>query len=46
MPLTQIEAYKTRMGWTLPFESSRGTTFADDCGAGGGFMLSAFLRRG
>jgi predicted dithiol-disulfide oxidoreductase (DUF899 family) len=46
MPLAQIEAYKARMGWTLPFVSSRGTTFADDCGAGGGFMLSAFLRDG
>ncbi len=46
MPLAQIEAYKERMGWTLPFVSSRGTTFADDCGAGGGFMLSAFLRVG
>ncbi len=46
MPLAQIEAYKARKGWTLPFVSSRGTTFADDCGAGGGFMLSAFLRDG
>src|SRR6202042_2144730 len=46
MPLAQIEAYKERMGWRLPFVSSRGTTFADDCGAGGGFMLSAFLRVG
>ena len=44
MPLAQIEAYKARMGWTMPFVSSRGTTFADDCGAGGGFMLSVFLR--
>jgi predicted dithiol-disulfide oxidoreductase (DUF899 family) len=32
--------------WTLPFVSSRGTTFADDCGAGGGFLLSVFLRDG
>jgi predicted dithiol-disulfide oxidoreductase (DUF899 family) len=46
MPLTQIEAYKAQMGWTVPFVSSRGTSFADDCGAGGGFMLSAFLRDG
>jgi predicted dithiol-disulfide oxidoreductase (DUF899 family) len=44
MPLAQIEAYKARMGWTLPFVSSNGTTFADDCGAGRGFMLSVFLR--
>jgi predicted dithiol-disulfide oxidoreductase (DUF899 family) len=44
MPLAQIEAYKARMGWTLPFVSSHGTSFANDCGAGGGFMLSVFLR--
>ncbi|WP_344939827.1 DUF899 domain-containing protein [Sphaerisporangium flaviroseum] len=46
MPLAQIEAYKTKMGWTLPFVSSHGTPFAEDCGAGGGFMLSVFLRDG
>ena len=46
MPLAQIEAYKAERGWTLACVSSRGTTFADDCGAGGGFMLSAFLRDG
>jgi predicted dithiol-disulfide oxidoreductase (DUF899 family) len=46
MPLAQIEGYKAKMGWTLPFVSSRGTSFADDCGAGGGFMLSMFLRDG
>jgi predicted dithiol-disulfide oxidoreductase (DUF899 family) len=46
MPLAQIEAYKARMGWTVPFVSSAGTTFANDCGAGAGFMLSVFLRSG
>jgi predicted dithiol-disulfide oxidoreductase (DUF899 family) len=46
MPLAQIEAYKKQMGWTLPFVSSHGTSFSDDCGAGGGFMLSVFLRDG
>jgi predicted dithiol-disulfide oxidoreductase (DUF899 family) len=46
MPLAQIEAYKARMGWTMPFVSSRGTTFAADCGAAAGFMLSLFLRDG
>jgi len=46
MPLAQIESYKAKMGWTLPFVSSRGTSFADDCGAGGGFALSMFLRDG
>jgi predicted dithiol-disulfide oxidoreductase (DUF899 family) len=46
MPLAQIEGYKARMGWTMPFVSSHGTAFADDCGASGGFMLSVFLRDG
>ena len=46
MPLDQMEAYWARMGWTVPFVSSRGTTFSQDCGAGGGFMLSMFLRDG
>jgi predicted dithiol-disulfide oxidoreductase (DUF899 family) len=46
MPLAQIEAIKERKGWTMPFVSSHGTTFADDCGAAGGFMLTAFLRDG
>jgi predicted dithiol-disulfide oxidoreductase (DUF899 family) len=46
MPLAQIESYKARKGWTMPFVSSRGTSFAADCGADGGFALSAFLRDG
>jgi predicted dithiol-disulfide oxidoreductase (DUF899 family) len=46
MPLEQIERYKAERGWTLPFVSSRGTSFADDCGAGGGFLLSMFMRDG
>ena len=46
MPLAQIEDYKARMGWTLPFVSSHGSSFSDDCGAGAGFMLSLFLRDG
>jgi len=46
MPLAQIEGYKAQRGWTLPFVSSRGTAFAADCGADGGFMLSVFLRDG
>lgn len=44
MPLAQIEQYRARMGWTVPFASSRGTSFSEDCGADGGFMLSVFLR--
>lgn len=46
MPLAQIEAYKQRQGWTMPFVSSRGSSFKDDCGVGGGFGLSVFLRDG
>jgi len=48
MPLAQIESYKARRGWTLPFVSSHGTSFTEDCGVGdvGGFMLSVFLRDG
>ena len=46
MPIEQIERAKTEHGWTMPFVSSRGTSFSDDCGAGGGFLLSAFLRDG
>jgi predicted dithiol-disulfide oxidoreductase (DUF899 family) len=44
MPLPQIEGYKAKMGWTMPFVSSHGTSFTDDCGVGGGFMLNMFLR--
>jgi predicted dithiol-disulfide oxidoreductase (DUF899 family) len=47
MPLAQSQAYAARQGWTLPFVSSHGTTFAEDCGsADGGFLLSVFLRDG
>jgi predicted dithiol-disulfide oxidoreductase (DUF899 family) len=46
MPLAQIEGYKARMGWTVPFVSSHGTSFAADCGSNGGFVLSVFLRDG
>jgi predicted dithiol-disulfide oxidoreductase (DUF899 family) len=46
MPLDQIQRYKDQMGWTMTFVSSHGTTFADDCGATDGFMLSVFLRDG
>jgi predicted dithiol-disulfide oxidoreductase (DUF899 family) len=46
MPLAQIEGYKAQRGWTLPFVSSHGTSFAKDCGVDGGFMLSVFLRDG
>jgi predicted dithiol-disulfide oxidoreductase (DUF899 family) len=46
MPLAQIEGYKQKRGWTLPFYSTHGTTFAEDCGSDGGFRLTMFLRDG
>jgi predicted dithiol-disulfide oxidoreductase (DUF899 family) len=46
MPLPQIQAYAARKGWTVPFVSSYGTSFAEDCGAFDGFMLSVFFRGG
>ena len=46
MPLPQIEAYRARQGWTIPFVSSHGTTFAADLGVTNGFLLSVFLRDG
>jgi predicted dithiol-disulfide oxidoreductase (DUF899 family) len=46
MPVEQIEAYKAKMGWTMPFVSSHGTSFSADTGAGGLFMLNLFLRDG
>lgn len=46
MPIQQIAAAKAKNAWTLPFYSSRGTTFSTDCDSGGGFVLSAFIRDG
>jgi predicted dithiol-disulfide oxidoreductase (DUF899 family) len=46
MPLEQIQEYKARMGWTMPFVSSRANGFADDTGAGSLFRLTVFLRDG
>jgi len=46
MPLAQIETYWKQMGWSVPFASSRGTTFSADTGAGDSMMLNAFLREG
>ena len=46
MPLAQMQGYWEQQGWDVPFYSSHGTTFSADCGAGGGFLLSLFLRDG
>ncbi len=45
-PCIQIEQAKGDQGWTMPFFSSAGSTFAADCGVEGGFMLSLFVRDG
>jgi predicted dithiol-disulfide oxidoreductase (DUF899 family) len=49
-PLARIQAYKKRMGWTLPWYSSAGTEFNRDMGVttdeGENFCLSAFIREG
>ena len=49
-PLPNLESYKRRMGWSLPWFSSEGTDFNDDFGLttpeGETFGLSVFLREG
>ena len=49
-PLANLEAYKRRMGWKVPWVSSAGTTFNEDFGLSTGegetFGLSTFLRDG
>jgi len=32
MPLAQMQSYWATKGWSVPFASSRDTTFSDDCG--------------
>jgi predicted dithiol-disulfide oxidoreductase (DUF899 family) len=46
MPIEQLTAYWRRMGWAVAVYSSRGGTFAADCGAADGFALTVFLRDG
>jgi predicted dithiol-disulfide oxidoreductase (DUF899 family) len=49
-PLANLEAYRRRMGWSVPCFSSAGTDFNDDFGLttpeGETFGLSVFLRNG
>lgn len=45
-PLAQLEEYRTRMEWTVPWYSSIGEEFSAACGLDGGFGLSVFLRDG
>jgi predicted dithiol-disulfide oxidoreductase (DUF899 family) len=43
-PQVEIEGLRSRMGWTLPWFSSGGSTFEDDLGVGDLFGLSVLLR--
>lgn len=45
-PVDEGEAYRKRMGWTVPWYSTYGSTFHEDVGAGKGFGVSVFLRDG
>jgi predicted dithiol-disulfide oxidoreductase (DUF899 family) len=45
-PPAELEAFKARMGWTVPWYSCRDRRFNEDCGTGTGFGLSVFLRDG
>ncbi len=45
-PLAQIEPFKKRMGWTVPWYSLNGNEFNSDCGVSTGFGISVFLRDG
>jgi predicted dithiol-disulfide oxidoreductase (DUF899 family) len=49
-PLANLERYRERMGWTIPWFSSAGSDFNDDFGLstdrGETFGLSVFLRDG
>jgi predicted dithiol-disulfide oxidoreductase (DUF899 family) len=44
--MAKIEAYRERMGWTIPWYSLAGNDFNADCGVTSGFGLSVFLRDG
>ena len=45
-PVAEIEAFKRRMGWTIPWYSSSDDRFYADIGVKGGFALNVFLRQG
>ena len=44
-PQSQLQPYRSRMGWSVPWYSAS-TEFTEDCGAGHGFGVSVFLRDG
>jgi predicted dithiol-disulfide oxidoreductase (DUF899 family) len=45
-PLEESEPYRKRMGWTVPWYSSFGSDFSQDCGIDKFFGISVFLRDG
>jgi predicted dithiol-disulfide oxidoreductase (DUF899 family) len=45
-PPERIEAYRKRMGWSVPWYSLAGNQFNADCGVTTGFGLSVLLREG
>jgi predicted dithiol-disulfide oxidoreductase (DUF899 family) len=44
--IDKIEAYRQRMGWTVPWYSLAGNDFNADCGVTTEFGLSVFIREG
>jgi predicted dithiol-disulfide oxidoreductase (DUF899 family) len=46
MPLAQMTSYWETKGFTVPFASSHGTAFTEDCGSGDSFMLNMFFTDG
>ena len=45
-PQPQIEAYKARMGWEIPWYTAIGDEFQEACGTTEYFALDVFLRDG
>jgi predicted dithiol-disulfide oxidoreductase (DUF899 family) len=45
-PFSEIEPFKRRMGWSVPWFSCYGGDFNADCGVTSGFGLSVLLRDG
>lgn len=42
-PQAEIQPFKQRMGWTIPWYTTVGDSFNDACGVGAGFGLSVLL---
>jgi predicted dithiol-disulfide oxidoreductase (DUF899 family) len=45
-PVAEIEPYRKRMGWKVPWFSTAGNEFNANCGITTGFGLSIFMRDG